>query len=97
MKSRGGSPRIGGVVNATLVATMVLAGVPRPAVAADEAWYALVIGNNQGVRDGQDLLRYADDDAALWWGLLGEAGADVRLLSVLDADTRASRQEVSLP
>ncbi|MEK6609104.1 MAG: hypothetical protein AABZ30_15710, partial [Myxococcota bacterium] len=53
------------------------------------ALYAIVVGHNGSPAPDLPALRYADDDAAGWARLLGDAGARVRLLARYDADTRA--------
>jgi hypothetical protein len=59
------------------------AGAPGAAVKR----FALVIGNN-GSRSGLPPLRYADDDAVRWAIVLDTFGADVELLTDLDAESR---------
>jgi hypothetical protein len=54
---------------------------------AETRRFALVIGNN-GSHEGLPVLRYADDDAVRWAVVLATFGADVELLTDLDAESR---------
>jgi hypothetical protein len=70
-----------------LVAALILL---TPVLAlARQVPYAIVIGNNAPPA-GEALtpLRYSDDDAVRFAQLFSQMGAEVRLLSVLDADTQ---------
>ena len=49
---------------------------------------AVVIGENRSHAPLQPPLHYADDDAAAFWELLTQLGAETILLSELDQDTR---------
>jgi hypothetical protein len=71
----------------SLVAATVITALSCPSAQADTKRFALVIGNN-GSQEGQPALRYADDDAVRWAIVLGTFGADVELLTDLDADSR---------
>jgi hypothetical protein len=77
-------------VVAALVGTFACA-LPQTAVAGSKT-YALVIGNNEPPpgADGKGLaaLRYADDDAVRYAELLGQFSEDVRLVTVLDHESR---------
>ena len=84
--------RLPAVVLAALVlAALVLGGGGR-AVAADAATptarFALVIGVNQSADPAEPTLRYADDDAALYFELFRGLGARTYLVTRLDDNTR---------
>jgi hypothetical protein len=49
--------------------------------------FALVIGNNRPPQEDLATLRYADDDAIRWAVLLRTLGAEVEILTDLDADS----------
>ena len=51
--------------------------------------FALVVGSNATLDDGQRPLRFADDDAARMAELLREAGATVELLTTFDTESQA--------
>ena len=68
-------------------------GGAKPAVAATKV-QLLVIANNRPLpADGADatlpLLRFADDDAAAFYDLIGATADAAHLLTVMDADTQA--------
>ena len=73
------------LVASVLVLVLVSAS---PALAAD-VHYAIVIGNNAPPA-GEPLaaLRFADDDAARYYGVLARLSESVVLLTVLDADSQ---------
>ena len=49
--------------------------------------FALVVGSNRPPRPGLATLRYADDDAVRWTVLFQTFGAEVELLTDLDAES----------
>lgn len=51
--------------------------------------YAIIVGNNGSPAPDVQPLRYADDDAVAYAQLLQDAGAEVRLLTRYDEDSRA--------
>jgi hypothetical protein len=79
----------------SLLAALALAGggraVASPKVAltdgASVKRFALVVGSNSPPRPGFATLRYADDDAVRWAVLFQTFGAEVELLTDLDADS----------
>lgn len=80
--------RSGGAV---LAAALVVAAAPAAiAGAAPDATHVLVVGNNLPP-PGEPLkpLRYADDDAVRFAGLFESLGAQVTVLTVLDAASQA--------
>ncbi|MBK6686631.1 MAG: hypothetical protein IPG45_19335 [Deltaproteobacteria bacterium] len=50
---------------------------------------ALIVGVNEAFEDSQATLHYADDDAARYYELLSPSLDQVRVLTVLDADSQA--------
>ena len=58
-----------------------------PAVRQPVKRFALVVGSNRPARPGLVTLRYADDDAVRWTVLFRTFGADVELLTDLDAES----------
>jgi hypothetical protein len=66
----------------TSLALASAAPPPPPAV------FALVVANNVSYDGSRQPLHYADDDGARYAEMFGIAAVDVRLLSVLDADTQ---------
>jgi hypothetical protein len=76
-----------------VAAACAVAGAPRAAGAAPAASpavkrFALVVGDNTPPHEGLATLRYADDDAVRWTLLLRTFGADVELLTELDAESQ---------
>lgn len=75
----------------TLVAVLVgltLFPGERSARAESVARFALVIGVNQSADPTEPVLRYADDDAALYFELFRSLGARAYLVTRLDNNTR---------
>jgi hypothetical protein len=74
-----------------IAALFAAALLPLEADAAERV-YALVVGNNEPpagpAGDGLSTLRYADDDAVRYTELLQQFADEVRLHTVLDAQTR---------
>ena len=70
---------------AAVQAATLLAAVR--ANAAEIKKFALVVGNNRS-DGGLPALRYADDDAVRWTIVLRTFGADVEVLTELDAESR---------
>jgi hypothetical protein len=67
----------------------VSCGLPSAAFAeAPSAAFALLVGVNQSADAGQPTLRYADDDAALYFALFRTLGARTYLLMRADENTR---------
>ncbi len=66
---------------------MLLASPPPAAASATETRYVLIVAHNKSLDRGVKPLQFADDDGARYWELFRGAGADVSLLSVLDAET----------
>lgn len=62
---------------------------------AEDAVFAVVVGNNLSRRPEDAPLRFADDDAARWTEWLEMSGAEVEVLSVLDAETQALHPEIA--
>jgi hypothetical protein len=80
----GGTARIA-VANAPAAATERTAAEPRQSAVARR--FALVIGTNRALKPGLVTLRYADDDAVRWATLFHTFGADVEILTTLDAES----------
>jgi hypothetical protein len=76
-------------VRAALALALTLATVSARAEEAPRAVkrFALVVGSNASPRAGLATLRYADDDAVRWTLLLRTFGAEVTLLTELDAES----------
>ena len=70
--------------------TLILGLLPAASAAGQphSALYAVVIGVNRSADRAQAPLRYADDDAARYFELFRQLGAQTYLLSRLDANTR---------
>lgn len=68
---------------------VVLLRAPPARAASQHVAYALIIANNLGMDASQAPLRYADDDGARYYELLGPRMKEAVLLTVLDADTQA--------
>jgi hypothetical protein len=62
--------------------------------AAPVSAYAIVVGYNQSSRAGQAPLRFADDDAARTFELLGATRAKGYLLTAFDRDSQATFREL---
>lgn len=64
--------------------------LPREVAAAEPVVerFALIVGSNESQVEGQDPLRFADDDAARLSELLLETGVDVELLTAFDRDSQ---------
>ncbi len=50
--------------------------------------YAIIIANNRSLDEGVEPLRYADDDGVRYYELFNAAGAETKLLAVLDSDAQ---------
>jgi hypothetical protein len=59
-----------------------------PAYAGQPKTYALIVANNGSVDEGVAPLRYADDDGARYYETFSSLADEVRLLTVLDADSQ---------
>jgi hypothetical protein len=81
-----------------LVLALCALALAAPAFAATRG-YLIAIGNNVAPSEAPEetlpTLRYADDDAAAFARLGREAGIDVTLLTVLDADSRRRFPELT--
>lgn len=66
----------------------VRAGTAAAEAAPPVARFALVVGVNQSADPAEPLLRYADDDAALYFELFRSLGARAYLVTRLDDNTR---------
>jgi len=90
--------RIVGIAAAIVTSVGIGAGSAEAAGtldAASPAIFAVIVGNNASDGGGLEDLRYADDDAARYYELLEMAGAEVRLLSVLDPETQRVHPELA--
>ncbi|MEQ9503419.1 MAG: caspase family protein [Deltaproteobacteria bacterium] len=56
--------------------------------------FALVVGNNEPLERSQRKLRFADDDAARFYELLGAASNHAHLLTTFDAESQATFPEL---
>jgi hypothetical protein len=83
---------------ASALAALAVTGASRAVAAPDGAAaadrpppsvkrFALVVGSNRPPRPGLVTLRYADDDAVRWTVLFRTFGAEVELLTDLDAES----------
>ena len=59
-----------------------------PSHAGQMKTYALIVANNGSVDEGVEPLRYADDDGARYYETFSSLADEVRLLTVLDADSQ---------
>ncbi len=57
--------------------------------------FALIIANNSSLDENVQPLKYADDDAAKLFELLGAIGYDTRLLVAMDAETANTHQRAA--
>ncbi len=78
-----------------IIFIQILTGTHTMAREASEATFALIVGVNQGVDDELPLLRYADDDAAMYFNLFRALGAKTLLLMRADKDTRLLQPQAS--
>lgn len=80
-----------------LLALALLTAAPEtpPETPPETAVHALVVAHNRSSDNTLAPLRYADDDGARWFELLGLGASKVRLLSVMDAETQARHPEAA--
>jgi len=77
-------------------AALVLAALgPSPAAAQGTVYYAIAIGNNAPPQEGLATLKYADDDAVRLALFFRRFASKVELLTVPDAETRATYPEIA--
>ena len=90
---------IGRVRVALVVALVSLGlGVGRGEAHAEGRTYAIIVGHNGAPAGQPDLkpLRYADDDALRFYGLLSRTSGTVVLLTDLDRDTRRRHPKIAM-
>ncbi len=77
-----------------VLAALAVAGAPASSSAqgalSKQRTYAIVVGVNTSMDDGVAPLRYADDDAAKYARLFSSFADRIYLLTVFDADSRAT-------
>ncbi len=77
------------------VAAATLCAWSAPSYAGQTKTYALIVANNGSVDDGVAPLRYADDDGARYYETFSSLADEVRLLTVLDADSQRVFPEIA--
>lgn len=71
-----------------LTGLLTLGALPQGAVSDTTHTYAVIVASNTAPETSLQPLRYADDDGARFFELFSTLSDDVRLLSVLDADSQ---------
>ena len=80
----------------TFVLAIALVALTAAHARADPGMVAVIVGVNTSVDRDLPTLRYADDDAVLYWELFRQLGATTFLLARPDANTRGLHPEAAV-